>query len=99
MKRVRVTRAARKDLDEIWLRIARDSVESATRFVESLTDKFYVLAASPQMGRLREDLQPGLRSLPVKRYIIYYRALGKSHVAIVRVVSAARDQQALFRKD
>lgn len=99
MKRVRISLAARKDLDEIWLHIARDSIESATRFVEFLTSKFHVLAASPKMGRLREDLQPELRSFPVKRYIIYYRPVGRFHVAIVRVVNAARNQPALFQKD
>lgn len=98
MARVRITRAAQKDLDEIWYYIAQDSPDNATRFVDFLTSKFSPLADSPKIGRLREDLQPGLRFFPVKSYIIYYRALGKSGVSILRVVNAARDQGALFRK-
>jgi toxin ParE1/3/4 len=99
MKRFRVSRAAKKDLDEIWLYIARDSIDSATHFVEFLTEKFPLLASSPKMGRLREDLQKDLRSFPVKNYLIYYRPLGKSRVAIVRIVNAARNQKSLFANE
>ena len=96
MRRYRLSRRAKKDLDEIWLYIARDNIEAATRFVDLLTDKFPLLADSPRMGRLREDLQPDLRSFPVKNYLIFYRSLGKTGVAIVRVVHGARDLKSLF---
>ena len=97
MRRYRLSRRAKKDLDEIWLYIARDSIESANRFLDLLTDKFPLLADSPRMGRLREELQPDLRSFPVKNYLIY-RPLGKTGVSIVRVVHGARDLRSLFPK-
>ena len=98
MRRYRLSRRAKKDLDEIWLYIARDSIESANRFLDLLTDKFPLLADSPRMGRLREELQPDLRSFPVKNYLIFYRPLGKTGVSIVRVVHGARDLRSLFPK-
>ncbi len=98
MRRYRLSRRAKKDLDKIWLHIARDNIKAATRFVDLLTDKFPLLADSPRMGRLREDLQPDLRSFPVKNYLIFYRPLGKTGVAIVRVVHGARDLRSLFPK-
>jgi plasmid stabilization system protein ParE len=36
MTRVRVTRDAERDLDEIWLHIAGDSVDAANHFVDEL---------------------------------------------------------------
>ncbi len=98
MRRYRLSRRAKRDLDEIWLYIARDSIDSANRFLELLTDRFPLLADSPGMGRLREDLQPKLRSFPVKKYLIFYRPLGKTGVSVVRVVHGARNLRTLFPK-
>jgi len=42
------------------------------------------------MGRTRDELVPGLRSLPFGRYVIFYRALDDGS-EIVRVLHGARD--------
>ncbi len=95
MKKFKVSRPAKEDLDEIWLHIAQDSLDAADRFVDYLTDRFPLLASSPRMGRTREDLAPGLRYHPVKNYVIYYRLQG-SRIEIARVVRGTRDLKALF---
>ncbi len=95
MRKFKVSRPAKKDLDEIWLGIAQDSVDTADRFIDFLTDRFPTLASSPRMGRSREDLAPGLRCHPVKTYLIFYR-LQKNRVEIARVVHGARDLKAPF---
>ena len=92
---VRLSRAAETDLDEIWFYIAQDSVSAADRFIELLTGKFPRLAATPSMDRARDELQPGLRSFPVKRYLILYRPI-ENGVEIVRVTSGYRDLSALL---
>ena len=63
------------DLDDIWRYIATESssVETADRFVESLTTRFYLLARNPYIGRSRDDLRPGLRSFTVVRHPLSYR--------------------------
>lgn len=94
-RRYTLSRPAREDLDDIWLYIARDSIEEADRFIDLLTAKFPLVASQPRMGRLREDLAPNLRCLPVKNYLILYRSL-KGSVQIVRVIHGARDPKALF---
>lgn len=94
--KVRVSRLATKDLDEIWLFIAQDNLAAADRFVDSLTDSFPPLASFPRLGRSREDLGPGLRSFPVKSCLVVYR-LRKDMVEIVRVIRAGRDINALFK--
>ncbi len=95
MKKFKVSRPAKNDLDEIWLYIAQDSIKVADRFIDYLTDRFPLLASSPRMGRRREDLAPGLRCHPVKNYLVFYR-LVKTRVEIVRVVHGARDLKTLF---
>ena len=69
---------------------------SPDRLLDSISDRFYLLARSPFMGRSRdEDLRPRLRSFPVGEYIIIYRIEGDG-VAIVHVVHGSRNIQALL---
>ncbi len=93
--KVRVSGPARRDLDEIWLFIARDSLEIADQFVDALTEKFTKLAASPRIGRVRDDLSPGLFCFPIKSYLIFYQ-FTESRLDIVRVLHAARDTKVVF---
>jgi toxin ParE1/3/4 len=62
MKRVRVTRDAERNLDEIWLYIAYSDVDAANRFIDELISCFPLLGRYPQMGRSRDELKPNLRS-------------------------------------
>lgn len=95
-RQILLSETAKADLDEIWFFIARDHPETADRFIDFLMDEISLLADQPRMGRLREDLQPGLRYFPVRRYLIFYQEIDDSRVSILRVVSAARDQVTLF---
>ena len=89
---------ARSDLAEIWDYIADDSEARADAFIDTLDERFQTLAASPGMGRLRDDLAEGLRSFPVGRYVIFYRTVPEG-VEIVRVLHGARDLNAVFHPD
>jgi toxin ParE1/3/4 len=92
------TPEADSDLDEIWYYIATksDSLETADRLINSITDRFFLLANHPNIGRARdEDLRPGLRSFPVGRYVIIYR-IHEGDVLILRVLNGSRDIGALF---
>ena len=40
MRRVRITRDAKRELDEIWFYIARDDENAATRLLASLDARF-----------------------------------------------------------
>src|SRR5271167_2588648 len=84
---------ADSDLDEIWYYIAKESgsVEVADRFIESITDHFYLLSRNPYIGRRRdEDLRVGLRSFPVGRYVILYRVENED-VVILYVLPGNRN--------
>lgn len=78
------------DLAEIWSFIADDSETNADRFLSKLEVKLQGLATQAQMGRLRDELMPELRSFPFVRYVIFYLA-GPDGIEIVRVMHSARD--------
>jgi toxin ParE1/3/4 len=95
MRPIRVTRDAEDDLEQLWRYIARDSVDAANGFLDQLTTRLVVVAASPKMGRMRDELKPGLRSHPVGNYVIYYRETG-ANISILHIVHGARDPKRVF---
>jgi toxin ParE1/3/4 len=94
----RVSPRAEDDLDDIWYYAAKEScsVDTANRLIDSITDRFFLLASRPYLGRARdEDLGPGSRSFPVGEYVIVY-CVEDDDVSILRVVHGRRDLEALF---
>ena len=79
-----------QDLDDIWFYIAQDNVTAADLWIDQLLEKALILAEQPLMGRLRLELAPQIRSLPVKAYMIYYRPVDGG-IELVRVLNSARD--------
>jgi len=71
MSQYRIAAAARADLEEIWLFIARDNTDAADRFVHLLVSRCPLLASTPLLGHKREELAPGVRSLAVGTYVIF----------------------------
>jgi len=97
MGHIRTTQAG-SDLNEIWYYVATKSgsLDVADRLIDSITDRFTLLAGYPNMGRARdEDLRLGLRSFPVGEYVILYR-IQDEDVLILRVLRGSRDIEALF---
>lgn len=88
----RLAPEAAAELDDIWYYVATESgsMERADRWVEAITDRFYLLSAHPRMGRRRDDLRPGLRGFSVNDYVILYRIEGDD-VLIVHVLHSRRD--------
>jgi toxin ParE1/3/4 len=87
------TPQADHDLDGIWGYIATESgsYDIADRLVDTIVDRFLLLATHPHIGRARdEDLRPGLRSFPVGNYIILYR-VHEGRVLILRILHGNRD--------
>jgi len=94
----RLASEAEFDLDDIWYYIATESgsIKIADRLIASITERFFLLATNPHLGRSREeDLRHGLRSFPVGKYIIIYR-IESDAVLIQRVLRGSRNIEALF---
>jgi toxin ParE1/3/4 len=94
----RVAPRADDDLDNIWHFVAAESgsIEVADRLVDSITDRFFLLAHHPYLGRRRDgDFGSGLRSFRVGEYVIVY-CIEDEDVLILRVAHGRRDIEALF---
>lgn len=92
----RLTEPAIQDIEQIADYIARQSgLNQADRFLNKLDAKFVKIAQFPNLGRQRDEILPGLRSLPMDHYLILYMAIGQD-VEIFRVVSGYRDLSTLF---
>lgn len=95
MKRIRFSKSAVSDLDEIWMYAAeRDGVDAAERLIEWLTRRIGFLSRHPMGGVERPDLGPGIRSVVLRPFRVYYR-LDKGVVRIVHVRHGAQDEGAL----
>jgi toxin ParE1/3/4 len=95
----RLAPEAEIELDELWHYLAKESssTEIADRVIDSIVDKFFLLATYPHVGRRRdEDLRPGIRSFGSGEYVILYRVEGED-VLILHVMRGSRDIEALFR--
>jgi len=98
MSRYKLTKPAGTDLDEIWLALAgAESEEFATREVERIAHVFPMLGDMPETGRLRPEIESGLRSFPIGDYMIYYHKANRGGVQIRRVIHAKRDQLKALR--
>ena len=83
------------DVLDIWDHIADDNMAAADRWVDDLDAAFNRLATQPMMGRARPEIAPDLRSLPFKRYVIYYLPLHDG-IDVVRILHSARDLDGLI---
>ncbi len=94
------TKAPSADIDllEIWSYISQDSFDAADQFLDQLEQQFDLLASSPLIGKKRDELIPGLRSLTYKNYLIFYRTRN-GNVEIIRVLHGARDIEKLFKDE
>ena len=71
-----LTRTAEEDLEHTWDAVAeRFGFDVADRVVDDMEHAFELLAAHPEIGRLREDLSPDpYRFWPVGPSLVVYRA-------------------------
>ena len=93
----RVTRRplAEADILEIWDYIAEDSIVEADPWMDRLDEKLRLWATLPMMGRSRDELATGLRSLAFGRYVVFCETLPDG-IDVVRVLHGSRDIDATF---
>ena len=95
MSGVRYTAQAQEDILDIAFYIAQDNVGAAHRLIEKIFHACERLRASPLAGRARAEIAPNLRSLPVEKYVVFYRPV-RGGVEIARVLHGARDIPRIF---
>jgi toxin ParE1/3/4 len=95
MPRVLKRPQAEADLDDIWWHIAQDNPDAADRLLDAIDERCTLLAQFPLVGTSRDELIPGLRSVPVGNYLVFYLPLDDG-IEVVRVLHGARDIDVLF---
>lgn len=93
--RLRVSRLAQWDIDQIYDHIAADKPAAARRWVERTRKQFKFLAKNPYVGEARDEIEPTLRSFSHGTYVIFFRAT-QVDLEIIRVVHGRRDLDLLF---
>lgn len=73
----------------IFCWIAHDDPVAADRVIDRIVAAAQRLADFPESGRTRPEIAPGVRSLPVGRYILLYK-VELDHVDGVRIVHGSR---------
>ncbi|SUS08822.1 conserved hypothetical protein [uncultured Defluviicoccus sp.] len=95
MGRVRYSEDAGNDLIAIASAVAAASPARALKLIDDIHAGCRALAAFPHLGRRRDELDHGLRSLPIERYVVLYYPFADG-VDIARILHTARDIEALL---
>jgi toxin ParE1/3/4 len=84
---------AKKDLKGIWLYTFNEWGEAqADKYLSQIETGLARLKYNPKLGRPREDLRAGYRSLRVNEHIIYY-VVTPSSIRVIRVLHAQMDPE------
>jgi toxin ParE1/3/4 len=92
---VRYRDQARTDFDEIfWFIAAAGSPKAALDYVLRLEERCRRIGDAPQSGRLRNDLAPGLRTIPFERSALICYVTTDGAVWITNIFRRGRDVEA-----
>ena len=91
-----------QDLNQLSDYFLRTNVEAGEQLIQAFSAKCQQLTRFPKMGRSHAQIQPELRGLSLRGFIILYRTSGELEtlkIEILRVVSGRRDLNAIFSPD
>ena len=87
---------AEGDLLEIWTYLATEaSPDVASVQLRAIDRSVHRLTRWPLLGRARDELIAGVRSIVVGQYVVFYRALA-DRIEIIRVLHGSRDIDDIF---
>lgn len=89
--KVFITKIAETDLRHIDAYISDDNPKAAANFLSRLTEQFAMLGQFPGLGRKRDEIKVGYRSITEGDYLILYRLVSQTELEIVRVVHSKMD--------
>lgn len=99
--RVELSETAIADLEAIAAHIlnASGSLRITTGFIDRIEDRCQRIGDAPRSGRRRDDLRPGLRTVPFERTAVITYAIEEDRILIVNVFYGGRDFEAFLRGD
>ena len=90
MSRFKLSRQAEQDLEDIWTYVAQESEQAADALIDAIIRRFPKIGTFPEIGKRRDDVLEGLRSFPVKSYVLFYR-MTEGGIEIFRILHGRRD--------
>lgn len=96
---VRYQKEAVDDLDTIFATVLRGSasVVIAIGFIERIKARCERIGNAPHGGRPRDDLDPGLRTVPFEHTAVIVYRVERDCVRITNIFYGGRDYEALYR--
>lgn len=91
MTRITYTEDAAQDFEEIYRHIAEDNLGAAEKHRQNLKHRCESLLHQPRMGRTRDEVRTGWRSVTEGDYVILYRVVDENTLAIMRIIHGKRD--------
>jgi toxin ParE1/3/4 len=92
------TDRAEGDLADILDYLDQHSPPAAERFAAAVDRRCAQLGLLPEIGRAREELGPGLRSIVIDRYVLFYRVTANA-VEVLRILHGARDLERIMKEE
>jgi toxin ParE1/3/4 len=91
MAEYRLTPAAERDLEAIWIYTFQEwDAAQANRYIDNMTTAFAELAQSPKSAPTCDHIRPGYRRRSVDRHVVYFRVTVYG-IAIIRVLHDRMD--------
>jgi toxin ParE1/3/4 len=75
----------------------RAGLRVADRLIDSIADRFELLAEYPAAGKPSKDIAAGVKCFPAGKYLIYYRKTRRG-IDILHIFHGAQDQGRAFQK-
>ncbi|TRD00932.1 type II toxin-antitoxin system RelE/ParE family toxin [Mesorhizobium sp. WSM4303] len=77
---------------------AGGSLDAALRFVLRIEDRCQSIGNAPRGGRSRDDIMPGLRTVPFEHSAVIAYVIEGDRVFIVNVFYGGRDYETMMRE-
>ncbi|MGH8551388.1 MAG: type II toxin-antitoxin system RelE/ParE family toxin [Methylococcales bacterium] len=96
MLKIRLTRMAENDLEEIWYyTLSEWGEEQANQYAAFIEEGFHMIGKNPHIGQERSDVKKGYRALQVKKHLIFYR-IGTGYLEVLGVPHIRMDTKRHF---
>jgi toxin ParE1/3/4 len=98
MATLRRSPQAEIDLETILEELQKNNPSAAERYATAFYEKGRMLAQFPELGRLRPEIAPDLRSTLVHPYVLFYRIAGEE-IHVLRILHGRRDLRRIMQEE
>ncbi len=90
MPRIEKTSLAETDVVDIWVYIAQDDRDAATKMLRRIEERLDSIAAMPLSAEAVPSLGCEMRRFSVGNYVVYYQPI-EDGIRVIRVLHGARE--------